>query len=82
MRHPYQPGEEAEQVEYIRGWARSGRFHRSGANDELMLRIAPGYLRAFEGAVTALLSADLIVPDILSALELIENPALIATLRK
>ncbi len=57
-----------------------------GANDAVMLKCARIGICVYskEGcAIEALLAADLVVPDIYSALELIENPLrLVATLRK
>lgn len=57
-----------------------------GANDALMLRAAAIGIcvQSREGtAIETLISADLLVPDILSALELLEKPLrLVATLRK
>jgi soluble P-type ATPase len=83
-----QPGEEAEQkAEYIRKLGADQVVSiGQGANDELMLkesRLGICVLSREGATTTTLLSADLIVPDILSALELIEKPLrLIATLRK
>ena len=57
-----------------------------GANDAEMLRLAAvgvAILSKEGTALEALLAADLVVPDIFSALELLENPLrLVATLRK
>ena len=57
-----------------------------GANDALMLQTAKVGVCVLsqEGtAVETLLSADLLVPNILNALELLEKPLrLVATLRK
>ena len=57
-----------------------------GANDaEMLRRAAVGIcVLSAEGlAIESLLAADLLVPDILSALELLDNPLrLVATLRK
>lgn len=57
-----------------------------GANDALMLRAAQigiCVLSPEGSAVETLLAADLVTPDILTALELLENPLrLVATLRK
>jgi len=57
-----------------------------GANDAAMLKAAAigvGLLSAEGIAVETLLSADIIVPDIYAALNLIEKPLrIVATLRK
>jgi P-type E1-E2 ATPase len=83
-----QPGDEARQkAEYIRRLG-AGRVVAigQGANDAAMLECAGIGLCVLskEGAaIEALLAADLVVPDIYTALELIENPRrLVATLRK
>jgi len=82
------PGEESRQkAEYIRrlGAERVVAIGQ-GANDAAMLECAGIGLCVLskEGtAIEALLAADLVVPDIYAALELIENPRrLVATLRK
>lgn len=83
-----QPGNEARQkADYIR---QLGADHvvaiGQGANDALMLQeaVLGICVHSVEGlAVEALLSADLLVPDILSALDLFDKPLrLIASLRK
>ncbi len=83
-----QPGQEAEQkAAYVRqlGAAQVIAIGQ-GANDVAMLREAGIGLCVLspEGtAVEALLAADLVVPDIHTALDLIEHPArLIASLRR
>jgi P-type E1-E2 ATPase len=83
-----QPGGEAQQkAAYIEqlGAARVVAIGQ-GANDAAMLRQAALGICVFsvEGiAIESLLAADLLAPDILSALELLENPLrLLATLRK
>lgn len=57
-----------------------------GANDALMLKMAKigiGVISQEGLAVEALLSADIIMPDIISALNLLEHPSfMVATLRK
>jgi P-type E1-E2 ATPase len=82
------PGNEAEQkADYVR---KLGAEYvvaiGQGANDAEMLRSAAIGICIIspEGtAVETMLAADLVVPDIFSALELIEKPLrLIATLRK
>jgi P-type E1-E2 ATPase len=82
------PGEESQQkAEYVRhlGAERVAAIGQ-GANDAAMLacaRIGICVLSKEGTATEALLAADLVVPDIYSALELIENPLrLVATLRK
>jgi P-type E1-E2 ATPase len=83
-----QPGNEGRQkAEYIRrlGAERVVAIGQ-GANDAAMLESAGIGLCMLskEGtAIETLLAADLVVPDIYAALELIENPRrLVATLRK
>ena len=68
-------------------WAPSGVVAiGQGANDRLMLETAAIGICVLsqEGtAVATLLSADIVVPDILSALEMIEKPLrMVATLRQ
>ena len=80
-------GEAAQKADYVRSL---GSQHVAaigqGANDAAMLKEAAlGIcLLSPEGtAVETLVSADLLMPDILSALELLEKPMrLVATLRK
>ncbi len=83
-----QPGNEARQkADYVR---QLGADHvvaiGQGANDALMLQeaVLGICVHSVEGlAVEALLAADLLVPDILSALDLFDKPLrLIASLRK
>lgn len=83
-----QPGNEAEQkAEFVE---RLGADHviafGQGANDALMLKkaaIGVCILSAEGAAAETLLAADIIAPDILTALELLEKPLrLVATLRK
>jgi len=83
-----QPGYEAEQkAEFVE---RLGADHviafGQGANDALMLKkaaIGVCILSAEGAAAETLLAADIIAPDILTALELLEKPLrLVATLRK
>ncbi|MBN1147142.1 MAG: HAD family hydrolase [Anaerolineales bacterium] len=83
-----QPGNESQQkADYVQ---RLGAEHvvaiGQGANDAAMLKSAAlGIcLLACEGAaIESLLSADLVVPDIYAALELLEKPLrIVATLRK
>lgn len=83
-----QPGNEAEQkAEFVE---RLGAEHviafGQGANDALMLKkaaIGVCILSAEGAAAETLLAADIIAPDILTALELLEKPLrLVATLRK
>ncbi len=82
------PGAEAEQKSaYIHQLgAEKVTAIGQGANDALMLKAASiGIcLLSPEGtAVESLLSADIVVPDILTALELFEKPLrIVATLRK
>jgi P-type E1-E2 ATPase len=82
------PGNEAEQkAEYIRRLDASRVVAiGQGANDAAMLRAAGVGICVFsrEGAASETLqAADLVVPDILSALELLERPLrLVATLRR
>lgn len=82
------PGEESQQkAEYVRrlGAERVVAIGQ-GANDAAMLQCAGLGICVFsrEGAaIQALLAADLVVPDIYAALEMIEYPLrLVATLRK
>ncbi len=83
-----QPGREDEQkAAYVRSLGASQVVAvGQGANDTLMLREARlGIcILSREGSATAtLLAAAVVVPDILTALELLEKPLrLIATLRK
>ncbi len=83
-----QPGNEARQkADYVR---QLGADHvvaiGQGANDALMLQeaVLGICVHSVEGlAVEALLAADLLVPDIVSALDLFDKPLrLIASLRK
>jgi P-type E1-E2 ATPase len=83
-----QPGEESQQkAEYVRrlGAERVAAIGQ-GANDAAMLECAGLGICVFsrEGAaIQALLAADLVVPDIYAALEMIKYPLrLVATLRK
>lgn len=86
--HVLQPGNEAEQkAAYVHSLGADQVVAvGQGANDSLMLRAAAIGICVLsrEGASTdSLLAADLVAPDILSALELLEKPLrLIATLRK
>lgn len=86
--HILQPGNEAEQkAAFVESLGASQVVAvGQGANDALMLRAAAiGIcILSREGASTdTLLAADVVVPDILSAFELLEKPLrLIATLRK
>lgn len=82
------PGNEAEQkAEYVR---QLGAEHvvaiGQGANDAAMLKTAAlGFcvLSAEGSAVETLLAADLVVPDILTAISLLEKPLrIVASLRK
>lgn len=82
------PGQEAEQkAAYVRqvGAERTAAIGQ-GANDALMLDTAALGIAVLsrEGlAVPALLAADLLVPDIYAAFELLEKPIrIVATLRK
>jgi soluble P-type ATPase len=83
-----QRGNEAEQkAEYVRQLgAEQAAAIGQGANDALMLQIAALGIcvMSMEGvAVEALLASKLLLPDILSALDLFDNPLrLIASLRK
>ncbi len=83
-----QPGDEsAQKAEYVRhlGPASVIAFGQ-GANDAGMLKqaaIGVCILSAEGAAVDALLAADVVVPDIYTALELLQKPLrLVATLRK
>lgn len=86
--HILEPGDEVNQkAAYIDALgAQTVAAIGQGANDAEMLRKAAlGIcILSREGtAVNTLLAADLVVPDIISALELLEKPLrLIATLRK
>lgn len=82
------PGEESQQkADYVRrlGAERVIAIGQ-GANDAAMLecaRLGLCVLSKEGAAIQALLAADLVAPDIHSALEMIENPLrLVATLRK
>jgi P-type E1-E2 ATPase len=83
-----QPGNEAEQkAEYVRRLgAGSVVAIGQGANDAAMLKEAALGICVMsqEGAATeTLLSADLVVPGIIAALELLEKPLrIVASLRK
>jgi P-type E1-E2 ATPase len=83
-----QPGAEAEQkAAYVRQLGPERVIAvGQGANDAAMLRLAAvgvAVLSKEGSALDALLAADLVVPDIYSVLELLENPLrLVATLRK
>lgn len=83
-----QPGQEAEQkAAYVRNLGADRVVAiGQGANDALMLkesRLGICILSREGVASATLLAADIVAPDILSALELLENPLrLIATLRK
>jgi len=83
-----QKGNEAQQKEaYVETLGREGVIAiGQGANDSLMLKTAGiGIgIHSAEGIATeTLLAADIILPDIFSALELFEKPLrLVATLRK
>ena len=82
------PGGEAEQkAAYVRQLGRETVVAiGQGANDALMLReaaIGICVLSAEGAAVETLLAADLVVPDIHTALDLLEHPVrLIASLRR
>ncbi len=82
------PGDEAGQkAEFIRSLgAETAVAIGQGANDAEMLKTAGLGIAIFsrEGsAVETILAADLVVPDILAALELLEKPMrIVATLRK
>lgn len=83
-----QPGNEAEQkAAFVRSLgSESVVAVGQGANDALMLReavIGICILSREGAAVDTLTAADIVVPDILAGLELLEKPLrLIATLRK
>ena len=83
-----QAGDEKEQkLEYVhRLGADQTAAVGQGANDALMLeaaRIGICVISAEGTALQSLLKADLVVPDILSALEILQNPTrLKASLRK
>jgi len=83
-----QPGQEAEQkAAYVRGLgAEKVAAVGQGANDEAMLREAALGICVLskEGAAAGtLLAADIVVPDIFAALDLLDKPLrIIATLRK
>ena len=82
------PGNEAaQQADYVRNLgAESVIAIGQGANDSEMLKAAGLGIcvMSAEGvAVETLLAADLVVPDILTALDLLDNPVrILATLRK
>jgi P-type E1-E2 ATPase len=82
------PGQEATQkANYVRSLASDTVIAiGQGANDaEMLLEAAIGVcVMSKEGtSIDALLSADLVVPNIFEALDLLENPLrLVATLRK
>lgn len=86
--HRLKPGNQAEQkAEFVRSLGADQVIAvGQGANDAGMLAEAALGICVFsrEGVSTAaLLAADIVVPDILSALELLEKPLrLIATLRQ
>ncbi len=80
-------GEDEQKAAYVRQLGRTSVVAiGQGANDALMLREAAIGICVLspEGtAVTALLAADLVVPDIHTALDLLEHPVrLIASLRR
>lgn len=83
-----QPGDEAiQKADYVRQLGAQGVVAiGQGANDAGMLQAAALGICVFsaEGvAVETLLAADLVVPDIFSALNLLEKPLrIVATLRK
>ena len=83
-----QPGDEAlQKAEYVRRLgAGSVAAIGQGANDAAMLKEARLGIcvLSLEGvAVETLLAADLVVPDIISALDLLEKPLrIVASLRK
>lgn len=83
-----QPGNESEQkAEYVRRLgAEQVIAIGQGANDASMLecaRLGICVLSKEGTAVQALLAADVVTPDIYTALEIVENPRrLVATLRK
>ncbi len=83
-----QPGQEAEQkAEYVRQLgAEQVVAIGQGANDAAMLEAAAigiGILSGEGIAKQALLAADILVPDIFNALQLLEKPIrIVATLRK
>lgn len=83
-----QPGDEAEQkAEYVRSLgAERVVAVGQGANDAAMLKTAGLGVCVLSGegtAVETLLAADLVAPDIFSALEMLEKPLrIVATLRK
>lgn len=83
-----QPGNEIEQkAEYVRRLGAENVIAiGQGANDAKMLecaRLGICILSKEGTAVQTLLAADVVVPDIHTALEIIENPRrLVATLRK
>jgi P-type E1-E2 ATPase len=83
-----EPGKEDKQkAEYIEKLGKGQTaVIGQGANDALMLKLAALGICVLstEGtAVPALLAADLVVPDILTAFALLQNPMrLVATLRK
>lgn len=80
-------GEAAQKARYVRSLgARTVAAIGQGANDREMLKVAAlGIcILSIEGtAVETLLAADLVTPDIFSALDLLEHPArILASLRK
>jgi P-type E1-E2 ATPase len=83
-----QPGDEAERkAEYVRGLgAETVVAIGQGANDASMLKEAALGICVMsqEGAaIEALLSSDLVMPDIAAALELLDKPLrIVASLRK
>ena len=83
-----QPGDEASQkAEYVRGLGSGSVIALGqGANDAAMLKEAALGICVLSGegtCVEALLSADLLSPDIFAALELLEKPLrIVATLRR
>ena len=86
--HVIRPGHEAEQkAEFLHSLGENSTVAiGQGANDVLMLRNAALGICVLsrEGtAVTALTAADIVVPDILAAFEILQNPLRItATLRQ
>ena len=83
-----QPGREAEQkADFVRQLgAEQVVAIGQGANDAAMLEVAAigiGVLSAEGIARSSLLAADIVVPDIFAALQLLEKPLrIVATLRK
>lgn len=86
--HPIHPGDEAQQkADFVRQLgAEEVVAVGQGANDAAMLKTAGLGIAVSsrEGlAVETLLAADLVVPDIFCALELLEKPMrIVATMRK